>query len=107
MPSTNLYLLLISLVILLLALVPWWRLAFAAYKNRALVTTVFKGALVTFLIVGTLLGILLATLEWVGEYGVYLMMVILIFGSWLGYLATKKRMRQLPARPMAAPSREA
>ncbi len=67
---------------------------------------VVKGVVVTFLILTTVLGLLFLGREVVGEYSVYLMMISLIFGSWIGYLLTKKQLQIILFGPLITPREE-
>lgn len=80
----------IGLLIISLALAPWIKLFLQLPPDKKTKSTAFKGSLVTFFIVTIVFLFLLVTLSLIGEYGVYLMMLDVIFGSWLGYVLTQK-----------------
>ncbi|MGH1337632.1 MAG: hypothetical protein ACRBFS_16045 [Aureispira sp.] len=79
----------IGLIIIALALTPWIQLFFQFSTDKETKKIVFRGALTTFSIVSMVFLVLLTLLKVIGEYGIYLMMLNFIFGSWLGYAITQ------------------
>lgn len=86
----------IGLAIIGLTLAPWIKLFWMSSVDKAQKRIISKGALITFSIVTMVFLILALTINYIGEYGVYLMMLDLIFGSWLGYARTQKRLQEAP-----------
>lgn len=96
----------IGLLILGLALAPWIKLFIQLPANKELRTIAFKGAFISFFIVTVVFFLLLITLDFIGEYGVYLMMLDIIFGSWLGYVLTQKSIKEYTFGPYVSKENE-
>lgn len=84
----------IGLLILSLALAPWIKLFLQLPASKKIKTIASKGAFISFFIVIMVFLLLWLTLSFIGEYGVYLMMLDIIFGSWLGYALTQKSIKE-------------
>lgn len=78
----------IGAIIIALGLAPWIS-AFWATNNKSNLQIMLKGALTTLAVVATVFALLFILLELIGFYGIYLMMLDIIFGSWLGYAITQ------------------
>lgn len=79
----------IGLIIIALALTPWIQLFFQSTEDKKAQKVAFRGAITTLSIVVTVFTLLLLMTHVIGEYSIYLMMLDLIFGSWLGYALTQ------------------
>lgn len=79
----------IGLIIIALGLAPWINAFITSNKDKSNQAILLKGALTTFIVVATVFVLLFILLEFIGFYGIYLMMLDIIFGSWLGYAITQ------------------
>lgn len=79
----------IGIIIIALGLTPWISAILSSTKNKSNQPILLKGALTTLIIVVAVFALLFVLLELIGFYGIYLMMLDVIFGSWLGYAITQ------------------
>ncbi|MFK7799544.1 MAG: hypothetical protein AB8E82_18980 [Aureispira sp.] len=79
----------IGIIIIALGLTPWISALFSSTNDKSNQPIIIKGALTTLTIVVAVFALLFVLLELIGFYGIYLMMLDVIFGSWLGYAITQ------------------